>query len=246
MPRLDAGHTVALDDPIAGRAVPRRGSGVLARRRDLLLRALRLRRRRDRRAGARPEGDRRAVQQRGPGAADGRGRAGRDRARERPPLPPAAPQGRRARPHARVQREHPRVARRRAGGVRRGRADRPLEPRARVASTASSRDEAIGRPLGEVFDAPFVEALRRGAARAPRRRDAVPGAADVARRAEDAAAAGQRDRGAAAGFRRATTPWSARSCSSRTSPTACGSRSSCRSPRRWRRSACWRPASRTR
>ena len=36
------------------------------------------------------------------------------------------------------------------------------------------------------------------------------------------------------------------SCSSRTSPIACASRSSCRFPRRWRRSACWRPASRTR
>ena len=31
-----------------------------------------------------------------------------------------------------------------------------------------TRDEAIGRRLGDVFDAPFVEALRRGAARASR------------------------------------------------------------------------------
>ena len=53
---------------------------------------------RDRRARARPQGHRRAVQQRGPRAADRRRRPGGDRDRERPPLPPAAPQGRRARP----------------------------------------------------------------------------------------------------------------------------------------------------
>ena len=88
----------------------------------LLLRAVRLRGTRDRRARARPQGDRRAVQQRRPRAADRRGRPGRDRDRERPPVSAAPPEGRRARPHARVQREHPRVARRRPGGVRRRRA----------------------------------------------------------------------------------------------------------------------------
>ena len=41
-----------------------------------------------------------------------------------------------------------------------------------------TRAEAIGRPLGDVFDAPFVEALRAARARESGRRDAVPGAAD--------------------------------------------------------------------
>ena len=62
--------------------------------------------------------------------------------------------------HARVQREHPRIARRRARRVRRGRADRPLEPRARGVLRRRRATTAIGRRLGDVFDAPFVEALR--------------------------------------------------------------------------------------
>ena len=179
------------------------------------------------------------------GAADRGRRPGRDRDRERPALPPAAPEGRRARPHARVQREHPRVARRRARGVRRRRADRPLEPRARRASTASraTRRSAAGSATCST---------RRSSRRCAPRARSIP----TARRctgcrcrratADDAAPAGQRHRGAAAERRRATMPWSACCCSSRTSPTACGSRSSCRFPRRWRRSACWPPASRTR
>ena len=164
-PRLDAGHTVALDDPIAAALVRGRGSRVLARSGHLLLRALRLRRLGDRRAGARPQGHRRAVQQRGSRAADGGRRTGGDGDRERPAVPPAPPQGRGARPDARVQREHPRIARRRAGRVRRGRADRPLEPRARELlrrRRAPTRSGGRWRRLRR--------AVRRGAARgAPRR-----------------------------------------------------------------------------
>ena len=79
---------------------------------------------------------RRAVQQRRSRAAHRGRRPGGDGHRERPSLSPAASQGRGARPDARVQRQHPRVARRWAGGVRRRRAHRPLEPRAREPSTA--------------------------------------------------------------------------------------------------------------
>ena len=118
--RLDGGHTVALDDPIAGGAVRRRGGRVLARPGHLLLRA-----RASSKASAiavlalgRKETDE-PFNSEDLGAADGGRRPGRDRDRERPAVPAAAPQGRRARPDARVQREHPRVARRRAGRVRR-------------------------------------------------------------------------------------------------------------------------------
>ena len=108
--------------------------------------------------------------------------------------------------------------------------------------------DAIGRRLGDVFDAPFVEALRAARREHPVRRDAVPRAADVARDSETAAAARQRHRRC-----RCRTPSGDDAptvghdrCSSRTSPTACSSKSSCRSRRRWRRSACSPPASRTR
>ena len=165
----------------------------------LLLRAVRLRGSRDRGAGARPQGNRRAVQQRGPRAADGGRRPGGDGDRERPAVPPAAPQGRGARPDARVQREHSRIARRRAGGVRRGRADRPLEPRARelLRRRARRRDRPAAR---RVFDAPFVEALRAARREHPDGATLFQRAADraPARDGDDAAAAGQRDRGAAA------------------------------------------------
>ena len=83
------------------------------------------------------------------------------------------------------------------------RAHRPLEPRARRRSTASPRDDG-DRPARstDVFDAPFVEALRAARARASVRRDAVPRAAAGARGeptpATSPSAAGQRDRGAAA------------------------------------------------
>ena len=109
-----------------------------------------------------------------------------------------------------------------------------------------SRAEAGGRALDDVFDAPFVEAIRAA------RRD-TPEGATLSRMPLRAAGARGRHTlivNAAvvplrAPMARAWPP-SARSSSSRTSPPACSSRSSCRSPRRWRRSACWPPASRTR
>ena len=168
VPRLDAGHTVALDDPIAAARFAAeevefwRDQGIyyfvpcVFEGAAIAVLAL-----------GRKDSDE-PFNSEDLGAADRGRRPGGDGDRERPPVPAAAPQGRRARPDARVQREHPRVARRRAGGVRRGRADRPLEPRARDASTASTRADAIGRTLGDVFDAPFVEALRAARRENPR------------------------------------------------------------------------------
>ena len=89
---------------------------------------------------------------------------------------PAASQGRRTRADARVQRQHPRVAGRRAGGLRRRRAHRPLEPCARNLLRSAPR-----RGHRAIACRDLRGALRRGARRrAPRpsgRRDAVQGAA---------------------------------------------------------------------
>ena len=131
--RLIAGHTLTLDDPLVTASRRSRRRRVLARRRDPLLRPVRLEGRDDRRHGARPEIERRAAEQRRHGAA-GRGRrTGRHCARERPALPPAHRQGGRARADARVQREHPRIAQRWSRGCRSRRPRRPLEPAARRA-----------------------------------------------------------------------------------------------------------------
>ena len=114
------------------------------------------------------------------------------------------------------------------------------------------RSSAIGRRLADVFDQPFVDALRAarrenpyGATlfRVPLTRRSRSGDVTSRRLVE---AAGQRHGGAAAGTDRRTPTCPARFSCSRTSRIACGSRSSCRFPRRWRRSACWRRASRTR
>ena len=123
-----SGHTLALDEIL--RAAPPRHARdrFLARRRDPLLRSVRLEGRHDRGHGARTEGEHRAAEQRGHGAAVGRRGAGGHGARERPALSAAPHQGRRARADAAVQREHPRVAERRPGGARPQRPRRPLEP----------------------------------------------------------------------------------------------------------------------
>ena len=210
MARLDAGHTVALDDPIAAARFLAeevefwRDAGIyyfvpcVFEGRD------------DRGARARPQGNRRAVQQRGPRPADRGRRAGGDRDRERPPVPPAAPEGRRARPHARVQREHPRVARRRAGGVRRGRADRPLEPRARGLLRRHAR-----RPRSAACSP--TSSTRRSSRRCGPRARSIP----TARRCTACRwpRATRTPRGCSSTpprcrcrTRRATTPWSARCC----------------------------------
>ena len=173
----------------------------------------------------------------------GRG-AGGDGARERPALPAAAHQGRRARADAGVQREHPRVAERR--------------PRGR--STATTASSAGTGRLEELYGVRHEDAVGRAPRRAVRR---AGSSRCSARRAASRRKARRYYRvplttrheparrllvnvgdHAAARLARRRSP--ARSSSSKTSRPACSSRSSCRSPRRWRRSACWPPASRTR
>ena len=92
--RLEAGHVIALDDPLSMRRFTEEEIEVLARLGPVLLRAVRREGRHHRRACARPQRERRAAEQRRHGAAGRRRRAGRDRARERPPLSAAAPEGR--------------------------------------------------------------------------------------------------------------------------------------------------------
>ena len=250
-PRLDTGHTVALDDPIAAAWFAAeevefwRDQGIyyfvpcMFEGAAIAVLAL-----------GRKETDE-PFNSEDLGAADGGRRPGRDGDRERPPLSAAAPQGRRTRPDARVQREHPRIARRRPGRVRRGRSDRPLEPRARELL----RRDARPRPSGA--RSPTSSTRRSSRRCAPRARENPRGAtlfkvpltsrepaADG--EAEPRTPAGECDGRAAAEPGRTRRRSSGRFCCSRTSPTACGSKSSCRFPRRWRRSVCWRPAWRTR
>ena len=174
--RLDAGHTVALDDPIAARPVRRRGSGVLARPgiyyfvpcifEGAAIAVLAL---------GRKDTDE-PFNSEDLGAAHRGRRTGGDGDRERPPVPPAAPQGRGARPDARVQREHPRVARRRPGGVRR---------RTSGSSAGTARSSLLRRAAGRCHRPAARRDLRRAvrrraAGRAPgesARRDALQGAA---------------------------------------------------------------------
>ena len=86
-----------------------------------------------------PQGEHRAAQQRGHGAARGGRGAGGHGARERPALSAAPRQGRRARSDARVQREHPRVAERRPRRRQPRRSGRPLEPASRGAVRLAPR-----------------------------------------------------------------------------------------------------------
>ena len=160
--RLAHGDYVALDDPIS---TSRFAVEEIEAWRDvgpLLLHPVHGEGGDDRGPRARPEGHRRAAEQRGHGAARRRGRADRHRARERAPVPAAPCQGRRARPDARLQREHRRVARRRAAGRRSAGPDRPVEQRA---GTAVRRDARRG-------DRPFAPRrlrcpVRRGHSRGP-------------------------------------------------------------------------------
>ncbi len=119
--RLDTGHTVALDDPIAAAWFAAedvefwRDQGIyyfvpcIFEGAAIAVLAL-----------GRKDTDE-PFNSEDLGSADGGRRPGRDRDRERPALSAAPPQGRRARPDARVQRQHSRVAGRRPGRVRRGR-----------------------------------------------------------------------------------------------------------------------------
>ena len=244
--RLDAGHTVALDDPLAAAPFTAeevefwRDAGIYyfvpCVSKDGTIAVLAL---------GRKDSDE-PLNSEDMALLTAVAGAGGDRDRERPPLSAAASQGGRARSAARVQREHPRVARRRPAGARPRRAHRPLEPRARGALRPAPRGRRRPAARASCSTRAFVEALRAARRESPGRRDAryrVP--LDAARHADG------------------------RRCSS-TSPTVPlqriaggaiagtiviieditdarrSSKSSCRSPRRWRRSACWPPASRTR
>ena len=124
----------------APRRISRRGARVLAAARRALLRAVRVERRDDRRAGARTARPGRATEQRRHGPAVGGRQPRRDGARERPAVSAASAQGGRAAAAAGVQREHRRVARRRPRRRRPRRPRRPLEPRAR------GHLRSVGRP----------------------------------------------------------------------------------------------------
>ena len=149
-----------LDDPVTthGMAAERR-RGV-ARAGAVLLRPVRVEGVDDRGARARAQGARRAAELGGPGAARGGRRAGGDRARERPALPPAAPQGRGTRADAGVQREHPRIARRRPRGGGRARTACIRWNRALEQLHGVTRADAVGADARRAVRA----GLRRGGA----------------------------------------------------------------------------------
>ncbi len=131
-----------------GRPAPRRQrrDRVLARPGRALPDSLRVQADGHRRAGPRAQGAWRAAEQRGHGAAGGRGRPGGHRHRERAPLPAAQGPGRSGRAHAPVEREHPRVARQRPDRRRRRRPGDPLEPRARAPQRHSAAGRGRARP----------------------------------------------------------------------------------------------------
>jgi PAS domain-containing protein len=101
-----------------------------------------------------------------------------------------------------------------------------------------NQDAAIGRTLTDVFDAPFIDALRAA-------RQEHPYGATLYR--VPLAACWSTPPKCRCRIRPAIQPssWDTFSCS-RTSPIASGWKSSCRSRKRWRRSACSPPAWRTR
>ena len=103
-------------------------------------------------------------------------------------------------------------------------------------------EQAVDRSIGEIFDREFAETLRVS------RRESPDGAAiyrvplDHAARSAPARARERRDDAAARlRWRRSRAP----SSSWKTFRAGFSSRSSCRSPKRWRRSVCWRRVSRT-
>ena len=195
--RLISGHTLTLDDPLAQRRLDSTDIEFWREAGIHYFVPVRLEGRDDRRDGARAQVERRAAQQRGHGAARRRRRAGRDGARERPALPAAHGQGRRARADARVQREHPRVAERRPRWS-------SIATTASCAGTAGSKSctaSATKRPsaAGSIrsSDQGFFEVLRSA------RRESPDGAALyrvplATRHDAAAAAAGQRGDDAAA------------------------------------------------
>ena len=160
------GQTLTLDDPFALRRFDARESRVLARGRHPLLRAVRLEGRDDRGDGAGRQGERRAAQQRGHGAARRPWpRRWRRRSRTAGSIASCSVKADELDRDAAVQREHPRVAGRRPAGARPRRARRPLEPRARRALRRAATSERVGRRARRAVRRPFVGTLQR------RRRD---------------------------------------------------------------------------
>ena len=178
--RLAAGHIVALDDPIASTRFPVeeieywRDTGLyyfvpcLAKEGAIAVLA------------RRPQGHRRAAEQRGHGSARRGGRTDCHGARKRTPLSAAPRQGARARSDARLQREHSRIARRRPARPRSERSRRPLESRDGGVVGTSRRAMPPAAASTICSTAPFVEALRAARARCAAGRDAIAAPARTA------------------------------------------------------------------
>ena len=246
-PRLDGGHTVALDDPIAARALRRRRGRVLARRGHLLLRAVRLRR------TARSRCSRSAA----------RRATSRSTARTWRCSTAVAGQVATAIENGRLYRQlH----------LKAEELERMREFNENILESLDDGlvvfdcDERIvrwNRALEELYGVPRADgdrpAARRGVRRAVRR-GAARGAPRASRRRDALSrAAARRTRRRRRAALLVNAPWCR--CRRRRrgrrdrrhDPAhrghhrrACSSKSSCRSRRRWRRSACSRPASRTR
>ena len=249
MSRLDAGHTVALDDPIAAARFAAEEVEFWRDARHLLLRAVRVRR------AARSPCSRSAA----------RRPTSRSTARISALLTAVAGQVATAIENGRLYRQlhlkaeelgrmrefNENILESLDDGLVVFDADERIVRwnRALEAFYGVTRADAIGRRLADVFDAPFVEALRAARARESRtarrctacRCSRRPATADEPRPRllVNATAVPLQS---AVGDRRGGRDDPA---ASRTSPTGSGSKSSCRFPRRWRRSACWPPASRT-
>ena len=242
--RLVDGQTVVVDDPVPARRLGRRRSGAMARGRALQLRAVRVEGRHDCRDRGRAAAARRAAQQRGHDAARRGRRPGGDGARERAALRPAAA--------ARPTRSNGCASSATASSSRSPTGwssststiaccDGTAGSRRSSASSAGGRSAAGSAAL---FSRPFVDTLVRGAARVARRARRSIACRSTAAHGDDRRAAARERRRS----RRSRPPKARRpagSSSSRTSPIAPISKSSCGCPRRWRRSGCSRPASRT-
>ena len=176
-PRLDAGHTVALDDPIAAARFAGRGGRVLARPGHLLLRALRLRRR------ARSPCSRSAARR-----PTSRSTARTSRCSRRSPA--RSPRPSRTAACTASCTSRPRNSAGCASSTRTSSSRSTTawscstRTSASSAGTTRSRTSTASRALTpsggrsrDVFDAPFVEALRAARAREPARGDALQGAA---------------------------------------------------------------------
>ena len=240
-----SGHTLALDDPLAAAPSRRAGSRFLARGRDPLLRPVRLEGRHDRRHGARPEGEppsRSAARTwRCSSAVAG---AGRDGARERPALSPAA--------DLRPTSSDGCASSAKTFSNRSTTASRcSIATSGSSAGTARSRSSTASR-MRRRSDAPLDDDLRRAdRGDDPRRRAAgsAEGATLLPRADVDARTTPTRRLLVNVGATPLRDSATRRSRHDRHRRghhrLACSSRNSSRSRKRWRRSGCSPPASRT-